>query len=185
LEFLRQEMASRLEHPWHEPDVPETWLFLDEFHRLPPIPELVDFFTLTRSKGATQVVGIQEVDTLVENYGEELSNTILGLLGYVGILKLKNPSSTGYFEKRIGSYEEMVRLKQRGSSVTDNYSPQGVGYSLGQSDGEGEQLMTRPGVLAQELPLPTGSVLCRKWKLPYHRPTQGIQELLPYIGFGH
>lgn len=155
LEFLRQELRQLPEHPWYEPDVPETWLFLDEFQQLFPLPHLVDFFTITRSKGATQVVGIQDIDQLVHKYGEQVAHTILGQCGYVGILKLNSPSATAYFEKRIGSYEELKTLHQSNRGHTDSYDsswslPARSSASDTQGSSTGEQFLTRPGVLAQQ-----------------------------------
>ena len=147
LEFFRQELRNRPEHPWYLPDVPETWLFLDEFQQIHPLPHLVDFFTLSRSKGATQVIGLQEATQLFHTYGEHVANTILGQCGYVGVMKLNSPATTAYFEKRIGSFEEVKTFQQSGTSVS---SPPGVGQTTTVTDGTSEQLVTRPGVLAQE-----------------------------------
>jgi type IV secretory pathway TraG/TraD family ATPase VirD4 len=147
LEFFRQELRNRPEHPWYLPDVPETWLFLDEFQQIHPLPHLVDFFTLSRSKGATQCIGLQEATQLFQTYGEHVANTILGQCGYVGVMKLNSPATTSYFEKRIGSFEELMTFHQSGMSVSDN-SP--AGRTTTTTDGTSEQLITRPGVLAQE-----------------------------------
>ena len=147
LEFFRQELRNRPEHPWFLPDVPETWLFLDEFQQIHPLPHLVDFFTLSRSKGATQVIGLQETTQLFQTYGEHVANTILGQCGYVGVMKLNSPPTTAYFEKRIGSFEEVKSLHQTGTSVANN-SP--AGRTTTTTDGTSEQLLTRPGILAQE-----------------------------------
>ncbi|MBN9520136.1 type IV secretion system DNA-binding domain-containing protein [bacterium] len=150
LEFLRQELRNQPECPWYEPDSPETWLFLDEFQNVAPLPHLVDFFTLSRSKGATQVIGVQEVDQLVHNYGEEIANTILGQCGYVAVTKLASPASAGYFEKRVGSFEEMKKFEQTGQSYTSSSGPGGSSSSHTTNTGTTQQLLTRPGVLAQQ-----------------------------------
>lgn len=155
LEFLRQRILVQDEVDWADPSHPETWMFLDEFAKIHPMPHLVDFFTQTRSKGGVQVLGLQEIDHLASKYTREIANTILGQFGYVGILKFKSPETARHFEQLVGSYEERVTLKSTHESTSS--SPHGMsGFGMGSSTsgtGKSEQLMTRPGVLSQEFML--------------------------------
>ena len=150
LEFLRQRILAQREIDWQHPDHPETWMFLDEFPKIHPIPNLVDFFTQTRSKGGIQVLGLQEIDHLGDSYTDELANTILGQFSYIGILKLKSPKTAEYFERLIASFEERVMLSSTNSGNSFGSGAGGGNWSQSSGRGSSEQLMTRPGVLAQE-----------------------------------
>ena len=150
LEFLRQRILAQPEIDWLAPEHPETWMFLDEFPKIHPIPNLVDFFTQTRSKGGIQVLGLQEIDHLADNYSAELANTILGQFSYIGILKLKSPETAEYFERLIASFEERMTLGSTNSGYSTGGGAGGGNWSQNTGSGTSEQLMTRPGVLAQE-----------------------------------
>jgi hypothetical protein len=150
IEFLRQEFLAQPECEWYLPNVRETWLFLDEFQKMAPSPRMVDFFTLSRSKGGVQVVGVQDIDQLIYNYREELANTILAQCGYIGITKLNSPKTAAYFAKLIGSHEQVMKFTQDGTSDTTGSGPGGGNSSSTTSRSISEQLMTRPGALEQD-----------------------------------
>lgn len=61
------------------PDSRRTWIFLDEFPTLKPVPGFERFLTNGRSKGACVVLGFQNIETLQgeEHYGA-LASTLYG-----------------------------------------------------------------------------------------------------------
>ena len=153
MNFLREHLLAHDEVDWSDPAHAETWFILDEFPKLHTIRDMRDFFTLTRSKGGVQVIGFQSVTDVYERYGENAGNTVLGLCGTVGVLRLTCPKTAEYFEQRIGSYEawRLYQSTSKQTSVSTSAS-QGGGVTRSQSEtvSKQHQFHTLPGVLRQE-----------------------------------
>lgn len=151
MNFAREHCLNQDEVDWSEPIHPETWFILDEFPKLHAIPDMEDFFTLTRSKGGVQVVGFQSVTDMHKRYGEDGGDTILGLCGHLGAFRLTCPKTAAYFEDRIGSYEVFRHYRSTTEQTSTSYTGREVtGRSVSRSTSDQWQFHTLPGVLKQE-----------------------------------
>lgn len=105
-----------------------SWLFLDEIGEAGKLDGLTSLLTKGRSKGACVVLGFQDIDSLREVYGENISGVITSQCNCKAILRLESPRTAEWSSKLFGDYEaiETRRAEARGTST-----PTGVGGAQG------------------------------------------------------
>ena len=83
-EILTQSGESKAKH----------WIFLDELRELGKLDALADLMITGRSKGASMVLGFQDVNGLYEEYGKQTALEIIGCAQNIALLRL-SPTATG------------------------------------------------------------------------------------------
>lgn len=91
---------------------------LDEFPTLPRLMSLPELLSLCRAKGASVYLCLQSYPQLLQTYGQNLAETLVGLCGTYVIGALGDNASAEYFSKIIGVQE--INEKSGGIS----YGPQ-------------------------------------------------------------
>jgi type IV secretory pathway TraG/TraD family ATPase VirD4 len=124
-----------------------TWIVLDEVRRAGKLDKLKDLLLFGRSKGASVLLGLQDVDGLREVYGQNVANEILGQCANKAILWLNSPETAKWASSLFG--EEEVLDLQRNKSSSSNGMFGGGASSLGTSFSE--SITKRELVLTSEL----------------------------------
>ncbi len=78
---------------------------LDEIAQIPYIEQLKNLAALGRSKGACIWLGIQDFDLLVENYGQNEVNSLIGMMQTQIVLAMGSGPGTDFASKLIGDRE--------------------------------------------------------------------------------
>lgn len=81
------------------------WLILDELPSLKKIPALSMLMAEGRGFGAAVVIGIQEINQLEEEFGKNVSRTILGLCSTHLHFRLNNADTAEWVAKVLGKSE--------------------------------------------------------------------------------
>ena len=118
------------------PEVSEetTWIVLDEVRRAGKLDKLKDLLLFGRSKGASVLLGLQDVDGLREVYGQNVANEILGQCANKAILWLNSPETAKWASSLFGE-EEVIDLHRNKSSSSSSIFG-GSSGSLGTSYSE-------------------------------------------------
>jgi len=82
-----------------------TWIVLDEVRRAGKLDKLKDLLLFGRSKGASLLLGFQDVDGLREVYGQNVANEILGQCANKAILWLNSPETAKWASSLFGETE--------------------------------------------------------------------------------
>ena len=120
---------------------PLIWLFVDELGSLGGFKPFATAITELRERGAVIVAGIQAVTQLVENFNENVANTIAANFGHVAALRLSDPKTETFMRETAGK----VRYAREVVSKTRSHR-QGTSYSVTTQYGEEDVL--RPGELS-------------------------------------
>lgn len=78
------------------------YFFLDEFGNMQKLPTIKGLLTAGGSKGATVVLGIQDLSAVTKIYGKEDGETIFNSCGTALVLNLADPATARIFSDRFG-----------------------------------------------------------------------------------
>ncbi|MBN4073425.1 type IV secretion system DNA-binding domain-containing protein [Mariprofundus ferrooxydans] len=87
----------------------KIYIYADELGRLPKIEYLEPAMTAGRSKGLRMILGIQDYGKLTEQYGKELSDTIISQCSTKILGKMNGGETQEFAEKSFGK-QEVERL---------------------------------------------------------------------------
>lgn len=82
-----------------------VFFFLDEFGSLARINNIINLLTLSRSKGGSVFIGIQDIGNIEQIYGRELRQTIVNACGNSIIFAVEDPDTAEFLSKKIGDTE--------------------------------------------------------------------------------
>lgn len=82
-----------------------VYYFLDELGALHKMSSLIELLTRARSKGASLLLGIQEIGQITKEYGRELTSTIINNCGSKVILTVSEPDTERFISDMIGDVE--------------------------------------------------------------------------------
>ena len=106
-----------------------TWFFLDEAREAGKLNGLRQLLTESRSKGGRVVLGFQDIDGMIELYGERGAAEIVGLCANRIFLHLDNPSTRDWVseffaerEEAIDDYSESTTISSSGTSESTSTS---------------------------------------------------------------
>lgn len=116
LHTLAEQVASQ-----PNDDRRRTWLFFDEFHTLGRVPLIGELLNTCRTRGASTVIGIQDVEQLREVYGNHGSNVILGALKCKAVFQ-SSAEHAKWAQEIFGKAEYFVERKSWSSTVTSSQS---------------------------------------------------------------
>lgn len=109
-----------------------TWIVLDEVRRAGKLDKLKDLLLFGRSKGASVLLGLQDVEGLREVYGNNVANEILGQCANKAVLWLNSPETAKWASTLFGE-EEMIDIQlSRSRNESGLFSSQG-NFSMGQN----------------------------------------------------
>lgn len=140
-------LTSKPERDPNDPTVrnDETWLFLDELRMAGPLEGLQGLLLKGRTMGVRAVLGLQDIQGLVFNYGQEQADELIGQCGNVAVLRLNNPSTMKWASSLFANYEEYTP-----SYSTSHSSGSGGGST---TTGTSWSLQQRQAMLEQEFRL--------------------------------
>ena len=122
-----------------------TWMFLDEVREAGRLEGLSRLLTKGRSKGASVVLGFQDIAGLYDVYGKEVAEELVGQCGIKVLLRLNSPETAAWASRLMGS-RELVESR-RGHSRDYRGSLPSLGHT-GESMSHG--VVTRRVVLDSE-----------------------------------
>ncbi len=93
-----------------------NWFFLDEVREAGKLDGLSTLLTKGRSKGASVVLGFQDVEGMKAAYGDRLGNEIMAMCSNKAILRLESAETAAWASKQVGEFE---RIEIRRSLNTD------------------------------------------------------------------
>jgi type IV conjugative transfer system coupling protein TraD len=104
------------------PDDYDRRLFfiLDEFGTLQLQPAIKQLLTLSRSKGGSVWLGIQDVGQIDHIYGEYLRQAIVNACGTAGIFSVSDPKTAKFLSTKIGETEFLETEETYSMGVADN-----------------------------------------------------------------
>lgn len=124
---------------------PRHWFVLDEFRAMENVDCIHELLNRGRSKGASVLLGIQSIDGLLDVYGENAANDILGLCTSKTFLRAGAPTTASWAERHFGQ----VRHAEKTYSVTRGTQ----GVSTSEQSGLRERSMFLASYFL-DLPLP-------------------------------
>ncbi len=92
-----------------------SWFFLDEVREAGKLDGLSSLLTRGRSKGASVVLGFQDVEGLRDAYGEHLANEIMAMCSNKTVLRLESPETAAWASRLMGEFER-IELRDSTSS---------------------------------------------------------------------
>lgn len=92
------------------------WFFLDELRELGVLNMMNDLMTVGRSKGASMVLGFQDINGLSDEYGNDKSKEIVGQTSNFALLRVNptQPETQEWASKVAGA----LRFRERKTSTT-------------------------------------------------------------------
>jgi type IV secretory pathway TraG/TraD family ATPase VirD4 len=134
-----------------ESETRRTWVFLDELRQAGKLEGLSSLLTKGRSKGASVVLGYQDIEGLREVYGHQLANEIAGQCANKAILRCDSSDTAKWAAALFGEREVLER--REGTSQSSSSSKND--YSFGGSSTSGTSSQTSEQVLKREVVLPS------------------------------
>ena len=119
-----------------------SWFFLDEVGEAGPLSGLTRLMNKGRSKGVCVVLGVQELSSLREVYGENGAAIIAANANNKVLLRVESPESADWASRMIGEYEQVDIMRAKSTGGRLGLSP----LSLTRS----EQLVRGSAVLPSE-----------------------------------
>ncbi len=96
------------------------FFILDEFSTLQRLSTMVDLLKLSRSRGGSVWLGIQDVAQLDEIYGEPLRQSIVNDCGTAAIFGVSDPKTAMFLSSKIGEIE-FLETEETYSMGVDNH----------------------------------------------------------------
>ncbi len=97
-----------------------TFFFIDELGALNKLPSLVDFLTLSRSKGNSLWIGTQDFGRIRELYGRDISETIFNNTTTHLALRVQSPETANYLSQSFGDRDLLENDDSSVISIGDN-----------------------------------------------------------------
>ena len=90
---------------WEDVSQPHTWIVLDEFRWMKEVDCMAELLGVGRSKGASILLGIQDVSGMRAAYGPDRTDEILGLCENKTFLRVGNSATAEWASKYFGDRE--------------------------------------------------------------------------------
>ena len=132
-------MQLMMEQP--EKSHPTTWMFLDEIGSLGKLEALLTAATELRKRGVAIVGGFQALAHVIENFNENIADTIVGQFGHIAALRLTDRKTEEWLRHVAGK----VRYERWTEGQQKSY---GQGKSTSRTQTFGEEDNLRQGSLS-------------------------------------
>lgn len=96
------------------------FFILDEFGTLQPLPTIVQLLTLSRSKGGSVWVGIQDLGQIDKIYGEPTRQAIVNACGTAATFSVADPKTAKFLSTKIGEIEFLETEETYSMGVDDH-----------------------------------------------------------------
>lgn len=107
---------------WPDVRAPHTWIVLDEFRWMKEVESMAELLGLGRSKGASILLGIQDISGMRVAFGQDRTEEILGLCENKTFLNIGNPETaewaSKYFAQREATETKTSHTYGKEDSVT-------------------------------------------------------------------
>ncbi|HRY49981.1 MAG TPA: type IV secretion system DNA-binding domain-containing protein [Candidatus Paceibacterota bacterium] len=138
-----------------QPDtlLPRHWFVFDEFADMQRQECVPDLIRLGRSKGASVLLGVQNVPSLTQIYGEKLTNAMLGECANKTFLRVNEQTTAQWISDHFGKVRHIEQ------TVSESWGPGGKTHSVQHS--VFERSMFLPSFFSN-LPMPAtgGNLVC-------------------------
>jgi type IV secretory pathway TraG/TraD family ATPase VirD4 len=134
-----------------ESETRKTWIFLDEFRQAGKLEGLSSLLTKGRSKGASVILGYQDIEGLREVYGHQLANEIAGQCANKAILRCDSSDTAKWASVLFGEREVLERRESTSQSSSSSQND----YYFGGSSTSGTSSQTSEQVLKREVVIPS------------------------------
>lgn len=157
LRMISDELQS-----WPDVTRPHTWIVLDEFRWMKDVDCMAELLGVGRSKGASILLGLQDVSGMRHVYGPDRADEILGMCENKTFLRVGNAATAEWASKYFGDRE----ATEMETSIT---------YGKETSTTESKKVVTRPLFLNAEF---------TNLEVPQNRPGSRIQGIhhIPSMG---
>lgn len=116
------------------------YVFMDEFGQVGRLSELDRLMGEGRSFGVNVVLGLHQLSQIRETYGENVSETIVGLVSHRAYLRSDDPRTQEWMSKHIGNCLRSYEKESFSYSSSEGLvTTESENTSTGGSEGEGEQ----------------------------------------------
>ncbi|MFQ5781032.1 MAG: type IV secretion system DNA-binding domain-containing protein [Nitrospiria bacterium] len=95
------------------------YFFIDEFGTLQPLSIMVQLLTLSRSKGGSVWLGIQDIGQIDKIFGASLRQAIINACGTTAIFSVSDPQSAKFLSTKIGETEFLETEETYSMGVAD------------------------------------------------------------------
>ena len=131
-----------------EPDSDKrrSWVVLDEARELGRFTKLHSLLNQGRSKGCCVAIGFQDIDGMIDVYGRDVTNEMIGQCANKSFLRAGGPSSAKWVEDHFGQVHQRVHQ----TVVSQSYST-GQHGSSSRSYNHSQTERFQPVVLASEV----------------------------------
>ncbi len=96
------------------------FFILDEFGSLQRLSSIKDLLTVSRSKGGSCWIGIQDMGQLRKLYTPDIANTIVNACGTSVMFAVSDPDTAQYLVRKIGD-TEIIETEETHSMGVENY----------------------------------------------------------------
>ncbi len=127
-----------------------TWVVLDEVRFTGKLSMLSELISFGRTKNAHVVLAPQDIDGLINVYGENRANEMLALCGNIGVLRLISPKTREWAAKLFGDYEAFEIDENWSSTVGGSSGPSGGGSSWSRTWGWSKRRVKRESILPSD-----------------------------------
>lgn len=94
------------------------WFFLDEFPELGKVETVFSMAAIGRSKGIRVVIGLQDIAQSKKNYGAELTEALVSMVGTHVVTRVSAGETANYITEKLIGEREIERLDLSTSSGT-------------------------------------------------------------------
>jgi hypothetical protein len=127
-----------------------TWVVLDEVRFTGKLPMLSELMSFGRTKRVHAVIAPQDLDGLMDVYGEHRTQEMLGLCGNVGVLRLSSVKTREWASKFFGDYESWETETNRSTTESRGNSGGQSSYSFSTTSGSSTRRVKRESILPSE-----------------------------------
>lgn len=131
----------------------QTWFFLDELRQAGKLEGLSALLTKGRSKGASVVLGFQDIEGLRDVYGMKLANEISGQCSNKAILRCDSSETASWASALFGKREVLEERSSKGSTagLSSMHLKTGGVRSTSRSRTTSQQIVERKIVMPSEI----------------------------------
>lgn len=97
-----------------------VFFLLDEFGTLQKLSTIIQLLTLSRSKGGSAWLGIQDIGQIEKIYGKEHRQSIVNSCGTTAMFSVSDPDTAKYLSDKIGDTEYLEPEETYSMGVGDN-----------------------------------------------------------------
>ena len=131
-------------------DKAKHWFFLDELRELGALDMLGDMMTVGRSKGASMVLGFQDINGIQAEYGKERALELVGQTGNFALLRINGTQPDT--QKWASQVAGQLRFQETKRTTSENTSRDGTTSGVSSSREVKTEDIFIPSYFSQSIP---------------------------------